>query len=177
MNLFSLGDYALIALTATLIFLIYEIFHLKKVVEKKEEQIRDGFIPVLLVEIDQQDSALYLKNENSCHVKDIKIEDLSVTLGYGFKKRLTLKFDAISLLGPTERVQLKFRVFDKEYEVTSSEVKKVIPLMEQGAFEIHMKYANVQDNQFEAVLLKDKDNISIKKIAPVSEDILQFRKV
>ena len=166
-TMFSIRDYALIILAATLVFFIYEIFRLKKVVEKKEVQIRDSFIPVLLVEINQQDSVLYIKNENSCHIKDIKVEDLSVTLGYGFQKRLTFKFDTINHIGPEEKVELKFRIFDKEYEVTSKETKKVIPLMEQGVFEFHMKYANVENRKFEAILLKDKGNIFIKKVVPV----------
>jgi hypothetical protein len=170
--MFTFKDYALIVLASAFIFSIYEIFRLKKVVKKKEEQIRDGFVPVLLIEIDQRESVMYLKNENSCHVKDIEIEDLLLTLGCDFKTQLTLKFDAISLLDPMEKVQLKFRVFDKEYEVASSELKKLIPRMEQESFEIHMKYSNVQNTRFEAILFKDKGDVSIKKIAPTSSDIL-----
>ena len=171
-NMFTIRDYALFVLAAILVFFIYEIFRLKKVVEKKEWQIRNSLIPVLLVEIDKQDPALNIINKSNCHVKDIKVEDLSVTLVYGFNKRLTFKFDAISLLAPAEKAQLKFRIFDKEYEVTSSEVKKVIPVMEQGVFEIHIKYANVENRQFEAVLLKDKDKIYIKKVVPVLKGII-----
>ena len=98
---------AIIALLAfTLIWAIYRIRNLKRTLA---EEIRKRSMPLLGLEVNTEaNKGVFLVNDSYCYARNIRLNDLDVTVDYGFKKHITLKFPPIDVLKPSAKVLKRF---------------------------------------------------------------------
>jgi len=146
---FTIKDWFIVITVSILVMCILEIRRLKKSIV---QQVHSRLIPQLILELvfdeEKDDKGLYLKNESFFLAKDIRVEDLELTLDdSGFKKSLILKFENIDFLKPKEGIKLKFGVFDRGHflrEVT----EKIIPHLLTITFKVKVCYSNIENLNF-----------------------------
>lgn len=112
------------------------------------EEIRKSHFPLLVVMREASDRRVYLQNDSYCYAKNIRIADVQLTVDYGFKKIVTLKFYPIDMLRPGEKALMHYRVFDGEHEV---HVDKAVYLLSNNAvpgIEIFVDYENLENISF-----------------------------
>jgi len=86
------------------------------------------------------------------HSPGCGLDDRDVVVDYGFKKHIALKVDPIEVLKPNQRVQLHYRVFDGEYDVTTTDAKNILIHFSDAPVKIHLQYENIEGSGFKAVI-------------------------
>ena len=157
----------IILLTAAVLICLLRIVRLSRLL--REERHR-RFLPLITAGIDSIEEGLYLKNTGGVPAKDITVGDVEIELDYGFKKYLRLSFRPLDRLAPDEKKPLAFEVFDKEYQVHPEDAETLAGHIKTSPLTLHLRYTNMQNVPFRALLRKDKDRVTIEEAGPESEN-------
>ena len=76
-----------------------------------EEEKKKRTFPLLVFSINRDELKAYLKNESYCYAKHVQIDDIDLTVDYGYKKTLKLRFDPILMLKPNQIQSFEFFVY------------------------------------------------------------------
>lgn len=135
------------------------------------EERRKRSMPLLTMEVNtENDYGVFLINDSYCYAKNINVYDLDVVVDYGFKKHITLKFDPLEMLKPNGRIKLNYRVFDGEYDTTSTDAKNILNHFPDSPIEMRLRYENIEGGPFSATIIPEDDQYVVKEVTPLSED-------
>jgi hypothetical protein len=151
--------------------LILSLFRIKNLNRRLEEEHRKRTLPLLIFGVDSLETGLYLKNDSYCHARDIRIEDFTVIVDYGFKKKLRLQFEPIEMLKAQGKVSLAFRVFDGPHEVMRSDT--ILTHLLADSFEARLRYRNLENEEFISIVGREKKTFTIKQAGPAAEILKQ----
>lgn len=147
--------------------LILSLFRIRNLSRRLEDEHRKRSLPLLVFGMDSIETGLYIKNDSYCHARDIRIEDFTVIVDYGFKKKLRLQFDPIEMLKAQGKVVLSFKVFDGPHEVMRSDT--ILAHLLADSFEARLRYRNLENVEFLSVVAKDKKGFTIKQAGPAND--------
>ncbi|HLF19048.1 MAG TPA: hypothetical protein VI749_09215 [Candidatus Omnitrophota bacterium] len=150
-------------LVAVVFVLLAKIRTLKKLLA---EEKRKRTFPLLTFEVDRENLKAYLKNESYCYAKDVKIDDLPITVDYGFKKELILKFEPLVLLRPNGRMELEYKVFDNNFDVTAGSPGSLVLQFHDNPFKMRLHYKNLEEEHFESTIVWDINQYVVKDVNP-----------
>ena len=162
-QLISCLQFIILVLVFMLGLCIVKIYQLKKALIK---EIHKRTVPSLMFESDQGDFSLYLKNDGACGIMDIKIEDIFLKVDVGFQKTLKVSYDRIEFLNPDKLVRLKPRIFDKEQELPGYLSDQMGSQIASASFAITIKCKNMENIEFQIIIVKEKDCFILKEIKP-----------
>jgi hypothetical protein len=97
------------------------------------------------------------------------MDDLDVTVDYGFKKHITLKFSPLEVLKPNGRIRLSYRVFDGQYDVTATDALNILNHFSDSPIEMHLRYENIEGSPFAATITSEKNQYIIKEVTPLQK--------
>lgn len=164
---------ALAIILGLIVTLILSSSNLKKKIRELEEKLAEEkkkrSFPLLEFDVDKNELEAYLFNNSYCYAKEITILDLNIVVRMGFDKKLILKFDPINLLKPNQKVKLHFRVFDREYDITTGSSKSLLLQLTNQDFEMNLAFQNMEGQRFESSIIYDKENFILKEIKPLDE--------
>src|SRR3989338_2587025 len=147
-TLFFLKDIIIVLLIFAIVMAMNKIRVLKETlaIEKRKQSM-----PLITMNVDtKNDIGVFLINDSYCYAKNINIEDMDVTVDYGFKKHLTLKFPPLEILKPGAQMKLNYRVFDEEYDVTATDSVNILNHFSDAPTEMRLRYQNIEGNPFTA---------------------------
>jgi len=164
-SLFLLKDIVIVLL----LFATFQMFRKVKALEATlEQEKRKRSMPLITMELNTTDDlGVFLLNDSYCYARNIKIEDLDVVIDYGFKKHITLKFDPLEMLKPSAKIKLNHRVFDDEYEITSTDSINVLNHFSDSPINMRLRYENIEGGPFAATIVPEKDKYVIKEVTPL----------
>lgn len=166
---FTIKDWLIIITLVILVFCILEIYRLRKSIA---QEIHRRLTPQLVFYIDTEAMAIFIKNESYFLARDIKIEETNVIIeDYGFKKRITLRFQPVDSLKPQEEAHLKFKVFDKQQELPENVVTTMVAHLASISFRLKVNYSNIENFMFTAVIVKKGKKFYTKEINPSTQNI------
>jgi len=125
--------------------------------------------PLLIFRVDQENLKSYLKNESYCYAKHVIIDDLNLTVEYGFKKNLLLRFDPINLLKPNQELELSYRVFDNDFDVTPGSPDSLVLQFHDNPFTMNLRYENLEAEKFASTIVWDTDEYVVKEVHSLDE--------
>jgi len=167
-SVFFLKDIIIVLLIFAIIAAMMKIRKLKNVLALEK---RKRSMPLMTLEVDtDKDLAVYLINDSYCYAKNIDIDDLDVVVDYGFKKHITLKFPSLDLLKPSARIKLDYRVFDGEYDITSTDSKNILNHFSDAPIEMRLRYRNIEDSAFQATIGPEKNHYITKEVIALEEE-------
>jgi hypothetical protein len=135
------------------------------------EERRKRSMPMLTLEVNTEDDyGVFLINDSYCYAKNINVDDLDVTVDYGFKKHITLKFDPLEMLKPNGRVKMDYRVFDGEYDTSVTDAKNILNHIPDTPIEMHLRYENIEGGPFTSTIIPEGDQYVIKEVKAVDEE-------
>ena len=163
--------YKVLFVIADIIIIVF-IFVIMKMLRKIRElehtlaeERRKRSMPLLTLEVNTDDDyGVFLINDSYCYAKSINISDLDVVVDYGFKKHITLKFDPLEMLKPNGRSQLNYRVFDGDYDTTSTDAKNILNHFPDAPIEMHLRYANIEGDSFTSTIIPEKDQYVVREV-------------
>lgn len=155
MNIQLLGlrleDWLVIITSTILVGALIEIRRLKK---RLVEQVQRKFIPQLSLEISEQEDCFYLENSSAFIAQAVTIEDAAVMLqDFGYKKQLTLRFEAVGTLKPRERRKLSFKVYDKDFFLADL-TGKIFLHLNDAEFKLRIGFTSIEGLKFTALFAK-----------------------
>lgn len=164
--------YFLIVASISIIIILYflekahrEIKELKRTLA---DERRKRSMPILTLDVDTEiEFGIFLINDSYCYAKNITVKDLDVIVDYGFKKHITLKFDPLDMLKPNGRSRLNYRVFDGDYDTTSTDAKNILNHFSDAPIEIHLNYENIEGGSFAATIVPEENKYIVKEVSPV----------
>ncbi len=166
--LFLVKDLVIVVLIFTFIGALRKISELKQALA---EEKRKRSMPLLTLEVNTTDDfGVFLINDSYCYARNININDLDVIVDYGFKKHITLKFDPLDMLKPNGRTKLNYRVFDGEYDTSSTDAKNILNHFSDAPIEMHLRYENLEGGPFSSVIVPDKDQYVVKEVVALEEN-------
>jgi len=148
--------------------LVWAIFKIKQIKRLLAEEKRKRLFPLLMLEVDTDEVAAYLMNDSYCYAKNVKIDDLNITVDYGFKKRLLLKFEPIDMIKPGQKMPLNYRVWDGAYDITSTDSRNLVYHFSDSNIEMHISYSNMEHAKFSTTISRDKDQYIVKEVKPLA---------
>ncbi|MBN1869577.1 MAG: hypothetical protein JW847_03255 [Candidatus Omnitrophica bacterium] len=141
---------------------------IKELEDALTEERRKRSMPMLTLEVNTTDNyGAFLLNDSYCYAKNIRIHDLDVVVDYGFKKHITLKFDAVSMLKPNGKAKLGFRVFDGDFDVTATDAKNILNHFPDAPIEMVLRYENIEGGEFSSTIVSEKGGYTVKETTPV----------
>lgn len=157
-------DWLILIVSFILIFCILEIRKLKK---KVTHEVQKRILPQLnleiILDINIQNSGIYLRNESFFIARDIKLEDLQITMDdLGYKYNLILKFEGVDSLRAQEKVKLKFQVFDKNLVPLPEVTERIMPHLTEMPFKIRLSYSNIENIKSQVVFSKTGKHFCIE---------------
>ncbi len=168
--LFFVKDLVIVLLIFAVIGTLRKIRELKATLA---DERRKRSMPLLTMEVDtDNDYGVFLINESYCYARNINVSDLDVVVDYGFKKHITLKFDSLEMLKPNGRSKLNYRVFDGDYDTTSSDEKNILNHFPDAPIEMNLRYENLEGDPFKSSIVPEKDQYVVKKVTALNEENL-----
>jgi len=134
-----------------------------------EEERKKRTFPMLILRVDKNELKAYLKNESYCYAKQIAIDDLDLTVEYGFKKKLMLRFDTIPMLKPNQEIKLAYRVFDNEFDVTPHSPDSLVLQFHDNPFTMHIGFENLENEKFRSTIVWQDSDYMVKEVRPLDE--------
>jgi len=154
---------SIIILLSSLVFVSWaNVRRLKKLINEERKK-RD--VPILTFQRDDNNQT-FLINDGNCHAKDIKIVDLIMTIEVGFEKTLHLKFDPIEMIKPQQKHLLHYRVFDRQYDITSKSSPTLLNLYADEKVEVQIEYQNLKGVTFISTIGFSNNKFFLKTILP-----------
>ena len=154
-----------------LLFFLERAFH--KIAELEHtlaEEKRKRSMPLLTLEVNTDDDyGMFLINDSYCYAKNIRAGDLDVVVDYGFKKHITLKFDALEILKPNGRSRLNYRVFDGEYDTTMTDSKNILNHFPDAPIEMHLRYENIEGDPFTSTIIPENGQYVVREVTPIQK--------
>jgi len=126
--------------------------------------------PLLVFRVNKDDLSVYLKNESYCYAKHVVIDDLNLTVEYGFKKFLLLRFAPINLLKPNQEIKLSYQVFDNDFDVTSQSPDSLVLQFHDNPFSMNLNYENLEEEKFRSTIVWDSGAYVVKEVHSVDEE-------
>jgi len=162
----TIKDLLIIAASIILVGCIRQIRKLKRSIA---QEIHRRLLPQLSLEFisdkDNPQAGLHLKNESFFLAKEIRIEDVDLSLeDFGLKIEYILRFEPVDFLKPQERVKLKFGVFDRSGQPLAEITEKIIPHLVRASFRIVVRYSNIENLKFRVVFLKKRDKFFAERV-------------
>jgi len=130
----------------------------KELVRVREEAAR----PYLTFSFENEGNVLALKNVGSAPAREITIDDMPLTLKWDFPKTVTMKFQPIDVLSPSQAAPLNFTAYDGGYEMKIAP-EGFLPHFKGGSYEAIVHYATWHNERWTSVLVKDGQKFSIKE--------------
>lgn len=166
-TLFLAKDIVIALLTFAVIWAALKIRALKATLAQEK---RKRTMPLITLEVNTGDDlGIFLVNDSYCYAKHIRMDDLDVTVDYGFKKRITLKFAPLEVLKPNGRIKLSYRVFDGQYDVTASDALNILNHFSDSPVEMRLRYENIEGSPFAATVAPEKGQYIIKEVTPLQK--------
>lgn len=132
------------------------------------EERRKRTMPLLQLEVNTDDDyGIFLINDSYCYAKNIRVDNLNVVVDYGFKKNITLKFDVLEMLKPNGRARLKYRVFDGDYDTTSSDEKNILNHFPDAPLKMELRYENLESELFTSKITSEESRYVVQEVKPV----------
>jgi len=145
-------DWLIIVTLTILVICLIQIRRLKRIIV---QEVRRRLIPEIVLELDVNERAIFIKNQSAMLAKDIKIEDIELTLvDYGFAMAFSLKFEGLDFLKANEKSPLNFKVFKAGEECMPSEAKRIVPHLVSIPFKIKINYSNIENLKFSCLSVK-----------------------
>jgi len=158
----TVKDWFIISSLLVLLACIFQIRRLKKSIAR---EVRSRLAPQLILDIDEKENSLYLKNVSFFLAKDIKVQNLNLSLDdSGFKKDITLKFKNLEIIRPQERLKLQFRAFDRGQELPNEVVERIISHLSGACFNISIDYSNIESLRFRISFGKRDKRLFIEEL-------------
>ena len=166
---FTIKDWLILITLIILVFCILEIYRLRKSIA---QEIHRRLTPQLTFYIDTDAMAVFIKNESYFLARDIKIEETNVIIeDYGFKKRITLRFEPVDSLRPQEEAPLKLKTFDKQQELPENVTKTMVTHLASASFRLKVNYSNIENLMFNALIIKKGKKFYTKEINPSTQNV------
>ncbi len=162
-------DLIIISLILALIFCIFKIFWLRRCMRK---EMHKRLIPLLNLEINREELALYLKNESFCMAKNIRIDNVKVSLKYDYAKTLLVQFQDIDSLNPAQKEKLKYRVFDGPRELHGVIADNLVAHLLNASFQTRITCYNIENMRFQIIIEKENGHFNVKQARPYSSTSL-----
>jgi hypothetical protein len=142
---------------------------IKELEDTLEEEKRKRSMPLLTLEVNtDSDYGIFLINDSYCYAKNINIIDLDVVVDYGFKKHITLKFDQVEMLKPNGRSKMNYRVFDGEYDTTTSDSVNILNHFPDAPIEVRLRYENIEGGAFTSTIVPDENGqYAVKEVTSI----------
>jgi len=164
-TVFFMKDIIIVLLVFAVISAMMKIRTLKDTLEMEK---RKRSMPLMALDVNTtNDMGVFLVNDSYCYAKNIDIQDMDVVVDYGFKKHITLKFPSVEMLKPSARARLDYRVFDGEYDITNTDSKNILNHFSDAPIEMRLRYRNIEDSPFEAVIGPERDHYITKEVTPL----------
>jgi hypothetical protein len=110
-------------------------------------------------------NGLYLENESFFLAKDIRIDDVGLTLDdSGYPLNVILKFAEVEWLKAKERIKLNLKVFDKNGEYLNRLTDKIVPHLAGPSFKMQLRFENIEGAPFTTHFLKKGKKITSARI-------------
>lgn len=162
-----------------LLLLIVILFRLAAYIMQLKEELKAAkkkqITPFLDIEINSDESGLFLVNNSNCYAKNIGIADADFIANVGFKKQLRLVFESVESLQVSERKKLNFKVFDNNADITGSRSKNLINYFKDSETKIKLRYSNIENKEFISTLEIKDDKFQIKDVRSF-EEVLEEQK-
>jgi hypothetical protein len=157
-------DWLIIIASLILIICIYEIRKLKK---KISVEIHKRILPQLgleiILEANTQNSGLYLKNESFFLARDIRFEDIEITMDdLGYTYGLVIKIESVDSLRAQERIKLIINVFDKNLSPLCDVTERIIPHLVGINFKVALSFSNIENVKSYVVFSKTEKQFCIE---------------
>ena len=167
-TLYFVKDTIIALLACALIWAIYKIRSLKQTLAQEKHK---RSMPLLALEVNTEaDRGVFLVNDSYCYARNIRLNDLDVTVDYGFKKHITLKFAPIDVLKPSAKVRLDYRIFDDKYDITSStDSLNILNHFSDAPIEMRLRYENIEGGPFAAVIGPERGHYITKEVTPLQQ--------
>ncbi len=161
-----LKDWFILLTLSILMISLLEIRKLKKIISQEAQK---RLIPQLTLDLildpNIKKSGFYLKNDGLFLAREIKIEDLNLTLDdYGFKLNYILTFDMINSLKPQERIKLDFKTFDKKQTPLPEVTGMLIPHLINPVFKVTVFYTNIENIKFRLAFSKKREKFFVESL-------------
>lgn len=165
--LFLIKDIIIALLIFGIVWAVLKIRTLKTALGQEK---RKRSMPLISLEVNTDDDlGAFLINDSYCYAKNINIDNLNVVVDYGFKKNITLKFASLDLLKPNQRSKLSYRVFDDEYDVTTTDSLNILNHFSDAPVEMRLRYENIEGEPFAATITSIKNKYVIKNVTPLQK--------
>lgn len=157
-------DEIILILSVALCFCLLVILLLWRALSR---EIKKRVTPSLTFEFDPHDLGLYLKNDGSCGIRDIRIGEIDLNVEAGFTKVLRMSFEPVDMLMPGKSMRLKYRLFDKGQEIPPSVSKQVSAYLSAGTFAGPIFCKNADGIRFELSVVKRKEGFFLMNVKPL----------
>lgn len=153
----------------TLVILLWCILEIRKLKKNVAREVQKRILPQLSLEFNSdvktQSAGFYLKNESFFLAREIRFDDVEVTLDdLGYQVGLILKFDEVDAINPQEKVKLNFKVFDKTESFLPEVTERIIPHLIHSSFRVKVYYSNIENLKSRVVFLKKKGKFYTERI-------------
>ena len=149
------------------VLLYFSISYIKKLKKRVEAERQKRLVPFLDVEIDEDKTVFSLTNNSHCCAKNIHIDDLTFLAKVGFEKHLTLKFEEIDMLKPSQKTILVFKVFDDGQDITDSNSRNLIHHLKGSGICLQIQCTNFDNTPFISTIEERNQKFIIKEVTAV----------
>lgn len=141
------------------------ILEIRKIKSSIAQEIQQQLSPELSLHMDKEKLSLYLRNEGSSFVQNIKITDSEVIIDdAGFKVSYILRFEDIDFLKSQESIILKLKVFDKKQNFLPEATEKIFVHLINPTFRIGIACSNREGRQFRFVFSKQEEKFYSERV-------------
>jgi hypothetical protein len=157
----------LIAVTLVILAISFlQIRRLKKLIaHEARRQLTPQLTLSLVIEKNLKDTGLFLTNESFFLARNIKIEDLELTIDdFGYKVTYILQFGALDFLKEHDTAKIDVKVLDKNREFLSQVTESIIPHLIGPSFKLKVCYTNVENLQFCVLFSKKREKFIVEGV-------------
>jgi hypothetical protein len=166
--LFLVKDLVIVLLIFSVMGLVWKIRELQRTLEVER---RKRTTPLLTLEVNTGDDfGIFLINDSYCYARNIRIDDLDVTVDYGFKKLIRLKFDTMETLKPNGRTRLYYRVFDGEFDTTATDAKNILNHFQDAPVQMRLYFENLESAPFASTIISENGKYFVKEVLSLKEE-------
>jgi len=156
-------------LAVSLILLLVCLFRIRKLKKAISKDAPRRLLPFFSMDLALKSGAgkngLYLGNESFFLARNIRIDDVGLTLDdSGYPLNVILKFAEVEWLKAKDRIKLNLKVFDKNGEYLSRLTDKIVPHIAGPSFEMNVRFENIEGARFNAHFLKKGKKITSARI-------------
>ncbi|MCK5581057.1 MAG: hypothetical protein KAJ18_07260 [Candidatus Omnitrophica bacterium] len=157
----------------TIISLLVGIFTCMAVIQNLKKALHiekhKRTVPLLAIKISDYEGCFLLKNTSQCPAKNIRVQDINITVDYDFKKDITLTFPSIPDLNPDEEKPLIYQAYDGRHKIPPEKNKEFFALLSNQTFSWNFHYSNLEGIPFTAIIEQTKNQFHLKETRATKE--------